>query len=99
MTYYNVFLWSGAGYTLDKIEVMADCEEQALDLAVVQIEKQGKTGLFFDDCEEIEKMEEQGLVLYIDATMEGASAPHYIDAQNLRIEAVKKAETDNIRSL
>ena len=86
---YNVYMWSGGGYQLDKIEVDADHESQALERAIVKAE-QGRQYLFFDDCDDLEQMEESGLVLYVDATMEGAERPHYIDAQNLRIEAVKK---------
>lgn len=87
MKKYDVYLWSGAGYTLDRIQVEADHEEQALEMAVVEAEEK-KPYLFFDECEEVEEMEKQGLVLYIDATQYGACEPHYIDAQNLRIEEV-----------
>lgn len=90
MLEYNVMLWSGAGYTLHVETVEAYHEEHALEVAVARIEKKGLEGLFFDECEELEQMEEQGLVLYVDATTEGASAPHWIDAQNLRIEEIKQ---------
>lgn len=86
---YNVYMWSGGGYQLDKIQVDADWAEQALERAIVEAER-GRQYLFFDDCNDLEQMERAGLVLYVDATMEGAERPHYIDAQNLKIEAVKK---------
>ena len=86
---YNVYLWCGSGYQTDVITVEADCEEQAVERAVVEAEM-NRPYLFFDDCENLEQMEEQGEVLYIDATMEGAQQPHYIDATNLRIEEVKE---------
>lgn len=82
---FDVYMWCGAGYSLERIPVEAEDEEQALELAVVIAEEQ-KPWLFFDECEDVEEMEEQGLVLYVDATMLGACQPHYIDAQNLRIE-------------
>lgn len=87
--FYNVYIWSGVGYQLDKIQVDADWAEQALERAIVEAER-GRQYLFFDDCNDLEQMERAGLVLYVDATMEGAKRPHYIDAQNLKIEAVKK---------
>lgn len=87
--FYNVYIWSGVGYQLDKIQVDADWAEQALERAIVEAER-GRQYLFFDDCNDLEQMERAGLVLYVDATMEGAERPHYIDAQNLKIEAVKK---------
>lgn len=87
--FYDVYMWSGGGYTLDKITVDADHESQALERAIVEAERD-RQYLFFDDCDDLEEMERGGLVLYVDATMEGAERPHYIDAQNLRIEAVKK---------
>lgn len=86
MTEYNVYLWSGIGYTLDKFTTEASHEEEALEQVVAMLDLSGHNHLFFDDCEDVEEMEEQGLVLYIDATMCGAKKPHYIDAQNLRIE-------------
>lgn len=87
MKKYDVYLWSGAGYTLDRFTVEATHAEEALELAVVEAEKTSPY-LFFDECEEVEEMEEQGLVIYMDATLNGATSPHYIDAQNLRIEEV-----------
>lgn len=86
MNEYNIYLWSGAGYTLDKFTTEADHEEEALEQVVAMLDLAGRNYLFFDDCEDLEEMERQGLVLYIDATMKGAKKPHYIDAQNLRIE-------------
>lgn len=88
MKKYNVLLWSGAGYELHGVEVEASHEEHALEMAVAKIEEQGLKGLFFDECEDLEQMEEQGLVLYVDAMTEGANAPHWVDAQNLRIEEI-----------
>lgn len=88
---YNVYLWSGAGYSLDKIEVNSDFNFDygtILEMAVAKAEKEGKDYLFFEGCEDIEEMEEQGLVIYVDATEYGAGV-HYVDAQNLRIEQVK----------
>ena len=86
---YNVYLWSGAGYQMDVITVEADCEEEALELAVVEAEK-SKSYLFFDDVDNLDEMIDNGLLAYVDATMEGAEQPHYVDATNLRIEKVKE---------
>lgn len=88
MKKYKVMLWNGAGYWLHTETVEANYEEEALEKAVAKIEKEKKDYLFFDDVEDLEKMEEEGLVLYVDATMEGATSPHWIDITNLRIEEV-----------
>lgn len=88
MKKYDVKLWNGVGYWLHTESVEASHEEEALEKTVAKIEKEEKDWLFFDDFEDLEKMEEEGLVLYVDATIEGASKPHWIDATNLRIEVV-----------
>lgn len=88
MKKYNIQLWNGAGYWLHTESVEASHEEEALEKTVAKLEKEKKDYLFFDDVEDLEKMEEEGLVLYVDATTEGATSPHWIDATNLRIEEV-----------
>lgn len=90
MKKYEVGLWCGSGYQLTTFEVDADCEESALEKAIVQAENESLFGLFFDEYDDLEKLEELGEVLYVDATMEGASQPHYVDATNLRIIEVKE---------
>lgn len=50
---YNVYLWCGSGYQTDVITVEADCEEQAVERAVIEAEM-NRPYLFFDDCENLE---------------------------------------------
>lgn len=95
MSRFEVGLWSGAGYQLSIYEVDADCEEEALEKAVVQVENEGSIGLFWDEVEDLEKFEELGEVLYVDATMEGAMYPHYVDATNLRIRRIENEKETN----
>jgi hypothetical protein len=83
---YKVYFWPFSGYDLHPIEVEAYNEEEALEKAVAKLEEEGLVGFFADDVEDVENHPD--LYLYVDATMEGASEPHYIDAQNLRIEKV-----------
>ena len=84
---YSIFLWSG-GYTLDEFRTIADSEEEALDIIVAEVVNKGLKGYFYE-VDEVDEDETSDL-LYIDATMEGADRPVYIDAYNTRIEENKK---------
>lgn len=88
---YKVYFWPFAGYELHPVEVEAYGEEQALEKAVAKLEEDGLVGFFADDVEDVENHPD--LYLYVDATMEGANEPHYIDAQNLKIEKNEGALT------
>ena len=80
---FVVYFWPFAGYQTYPVKVEAYSEEEALEKAVAELEKEGKVAFFADDVEDAE--EHPDLYMYVDATTEGASQPHYIDAQNLRI--------------
>lgn len=54
MRKYEVGLWCGSGYQLTTFEVDADCEESALEKAIVQAENESLFGLFFDECDDLE---------------------------------------------
>ena len=88
MRKYRVGLWCGAGYELHIEEVEACHPQHALEVAVAQIEEKGLSGLFWDEVEDREEMEQMGELIYVDATMDGAKEPHYVDGTNLRIEEV-----------
>lgn len=81
---FVVYLWPFAGYQMIPFEVEANHEEEALEKAVAKAEEEGNYSVFADDVEDAENHPD--LYMYVDATMEGASQPHYVDAQNLRIE-------------
>ena len=98
---YVVYFWPGAGYRLYPVEVKASHEEEALEKAVAQLEKDGMWGflLAVDETEELGAKDgifdpETGegspefdeTYMYVDATTEGASNPYYIFCENLRIE-------------
>lgn len=98
---YTVYLWPGEGYQLYPVEVTADSDEEALEKAVAQLEKDGMKGFLLDVAETEEEGAKDGIFdletgegsrefdetyLYVDATMEGASKPYYIFSENLRIE-------------
>lgn len=90
MKVYNVYLWSG-GYALDEFRTIADSEEEALDIIIAEVVNNGLKGYFYevDEVDE-EELEASGGLLYIDATMEGADRPVYIDAYNTRVEENKR---------
>lgn len=100
---YEVGFWPGGGYHLHTVTVNADSDEQALEKAVVQLEKDNLTGLILDPAEVEAEAEKDGIYnpetgegtrefyetyMYVDATMEGASQPWYVYAQNLRIREI-----------
>lgn len=76
----------------------------AIEIAVAQIEKDGDPNGLLLDCAEIEQSEaaegnydtDSGegneifdeIYLYVDATMEGASKPYYILAENLKVWSI-----------
>ena len=85
---YSVYLWSG-GYALDEFRTIADSEEEALYIIVADVVNNNLRGYFYE-VDEVDEDETSGGLLYIDATMEGADRPVYIDAYNTRIEENKK---------
>lgn len=96
-----VRLWPGSGYYLPSFGVYANHEQEALEIVVAYLEKTGNDDFFVDDYVDsiYDQMEEDGAdeetiwdiidndesIMYVDATMEGASKPHYIYAENLAI--------------
>lgn len=97
---WMVRLWPGAGYYLPAFAAYAGDEESALCYVVAWLEKECGGGKFFvDDAveREREEMEQQGMsedeidasiedwAFYVDATIEGASEPHYVYLENLSI--------------
>lgn len=86
------------------VNVDADNAEGALEDAVATAEKRGWTDLLLDTAETEKDWAEDGhydmetgegdryfeeAFLYVDATMEGASQPYYVRAENLRISPNK----------
>lgn len=70
------------------IEVDADCEQTALEMAVAKLEKEYE-GRCLIDPQEVENGGDdynEDNALYIDATTEGASQPWYVDPQMVHIE-------------
>ena len=96
---YLVKLWWGSGYMLDCYNAYAFSEEEALDYVVAHIEKTHPEWLeSSDECanalkEEYDEdsIEFQETFMYVDATTEGASEPHYIYSENLAIEKYPKS--------
>lgn len=86
---YLVKLWCGSGYQIRPFGVYADSEEEALEKVVAYLDKEGDNSLFFDDIiENTDEALEDDNFLYIDATREGASEPHWITTENLSIKSM-----------
>lgn len=90
---YIVKLWWGSGYMTDNYNAYAFNEEEALNYVVAYIEKHDPETLAAVD--EIARENENDeyfdeTFMYVDATMEGASEPHYIWAENLAIAEYPK---------
>lgn len=84
---YLVKLWSGSGYLIRPFGVYADSYEEALEKVVAYLDKEGDNSLFFDDMvDDTDEALENDDFLYIDATTEGASEPHWITTENLSIK-------------
>lgn len=92
---YIVYMWPFAGYQTYPFKVEASHEQEAVEKAVARADEQGDVQFFADDVEDAEQHPD--LYLYVDATMEGASQPHYIDAQNLRIEKANNSFGESVR--
>ncbi len=96
---YMVRLWPGSGYYLPAFGAYAFDEGHALECVVAYLEEEGNNDFFCDDYVEETKQElaEEGKdeeeieeeindqFYYVDATMEGASQPHYVYMENLDI--------------
>ena len=70
------------------IEVEADCEQTALEMAVAKLERDYE-GRCLIDPQEVENGGDdynEDNALYVDATAEGASQPWYVDPQMVHIE-------------
>lgn len=90
---YNVDF--GIGCCVHTERVAADCAEEALERATASIMAKGLSALYldYDEAEElakrdecsIEDLEDMGVLLYVDATMEGAPYPVYLDSAYLAI--------------
>lgn len=101
---YVVGLWSGSGYFLDCFGVTAMDGEDALDKVVAYLTKSDDKALCLD-VDEVQKMMDEDTedapkddiddyanyagLIYVDATMSGATKPVYVHTENLRVEKVK----------
>lgn len=85
MNTYTVAAWPGAGYFVHPETVMADSEEEALEIYCRIIIDKGLFSLYLLPEEVPEEYEESGLYLYVDSTMIGGKYPVYIRSENLLI--------------
>ncbi len=89
-----LYLWSGAGYCLDRFEVEIPTAsfEYAIEQVTAKLVNENLTSYFEEeDSEWIE--EQRGDMdgdpygwLYVDATMEGADRPVYLRIENCKFE-------------
>lgn len=98
---WMVRLWTGSGYYLPAFGAYANSEQDALEEVVAYLDKEGNTDFFADDVadadineliangyteeEANEAPEFNESYLYVDATMAGASRPHYVWLENLSV--------------
>ena len=97
----SVYVVSFAGGALDphpiSIEVEADSEQSALEKAVAKLEHEYDGRCLIDPMEVENNRDDydEDNALYVDATMEGASQPWYVDPQTVRIEEGPPRGYDN----
>lgn len=95
MKNYNVYLWCGSGYILNKFNVSASCEEDALEQITAQLVNNNKKEFFAtqeevdewaneEGCDDFDAAEKYGY-MYVDATMSGAKYPVYLRIENAKI--------------
>ena len=101
-TLWKAVLWSGSGYNLAPFLFYAPSRfsEQTLEVLVAALEADGNDNFFVDDYyfnnPDIDTSEDADVDvydlideyrdIYVDATMEGASEPHVLRGENLKIE-------------
>lgn len=91
---YKIMLWPGAGYWLDTFEVAGYSEQDALENLVAKLINEGKgEGCYWEQIDALEneysesEIEDMGYI-YIDATMNGAPYPVYVNLMNASIEVL-----------
>ena len=85
MEKYTITQYIGAGCDEHEETVMADSEEEALEIYSRIIIDDGRKDLYLTPEEVTEEYEESGLYIYVDGTMSGAKYPVYLRTENLRI--------------
>lgn len=91
---YAVKIWWGSGYIMDCYCAYANNEESALEFVVAWLEENNPKSLEAVD-KDAESYSDDGdtiddIFIYVDATMEGASEPHYLYSNNLTITKFPK---------
>ena len=98
---YMVRIWSGSGYLLPAFKAYANHEQDALEHVVAYLDNEGENYLFADEeysrayAEAEQEGNEEELELldnifyYVDATMYGASRPHFVRTENLQVYPYK----------
>ena len=98
---YMVRIWSGSGYLLPAFKAFANNEQDALEHVVAYLDNEGENYLFADkeysqayaeaeqegNEEELESLD--NIYYYVDATMYGASTPHFVRTENLQVYPYK----------
>ena len=98
---YMVRIWSGSGYLLPAFKAFANNEQDALEHVVAYLDNEGENYLFADkeysqayaeaeqegDEEELELLDD--IFYCVDATMYGASTPHFVRTENLQVYPYK----------
>lgn len=90
---YIVKLWWGSGYMMDCYNAYAFAPDEALNYVVAYIEKNSPETLAAVDENAMENQDDpyfDETYEYVDATMEGASEPHYVYRENLTVAEYPK---------
>ena len=91
---YMVRIWSGSGYLLPAFKAYANHEQDALEHVVAYLDNEGENYLFADEeyAEAEQEYDEElldDIYYYVDATMYGASKPHFVRTENLQVYPYK----------
>lgn len=96
---FEVGLWPGFGYTLNVYKVGADHEEKAIDVLVAYLIENNLHQYYMTEEEaeaeanengmDVDEWEEAADYLYVDATMEGAPYPVYLNIRETKINKIR----------
>lgn len=103
---FMVRIWPGSGYFLPAFGAWANSESDALEIVVAYLEKSEQNGFLEDKYVEVykEELRADGLddeeideevgkdFFYVDATLHGASEPHYVRLENLSVYPFEKTK-------
>ena len=105
---WKVQIWPGSGYTLGEFNVAASSDEEALEKVAAILTRDNQKAYYITQKEyddmfsqelDVDPDYESDQYVYVDGTMEGASEPIYINAENLQVNPIGETESGKMESV